>query len=439
MRKRLLAAAVSVLMLCSCSMSMSVADMLEPPRMTEQQSAIYDALETAIGTDSFKLKYPRSGKNLSACTLQDLDGDGKEEAVVFYELESGGSTATWISILTQQDGGWKSVKQISGEAGEIDRLDFASILGKTKTVLVGWTATGEENSTCVFYSYEDGQMQRYDSGYLYHEMLIEDIDSDGHDEIVLCTLDDSRSSQMQLLHEQNGRIERTSVLNLPSRLTGYMQVISGKLAEGLPTIFADITLSNGGFYTVLAAVNTTGVTPVLEKIDEDDIGLYAELSRVASTAYCTDINGDGLVDIPVISPLPGYDEEEEDTLWLTSYISIINGQQTTVRRMVVNEALGYSFSLPDSWSGEVTVRKRSESNEWRFILYNGDLTDDASAEIVRIRAVSSSDYQDKFETAVYKTVATKGIYEYQISVPEEQAAGYELTVEEASALFSLLK
>jgi len=146
MRKRLLAAAVSVLMLCSCSMSMSVADMLEPPRMTEQQSAIYDALETAIGTDSFKLKYPRSGKNLSACTLQDLDGDGKEEAVVFYELESGGSTATWISILTQQDGGWKSVKQISGEAGEIDRLDFASILGKTKTVLVGWTATGEENS-----------------------------------------------------------------------------------------------------------------------------------------------------------------------------------------------------------------------------------------------------------------------------------------------------
>jgi len=110
-----------------------------------------------------------------------------------------------------------------------------------------------------------------------------------------------------------------------------------------------------------------------------------------------------------------------------------------VRRMVVNEALGYSFSLPDSWSGEVTVRKRSESNEWRFILYNGDLTDDASAEIVRIRAVSSSDYQDKFETAVYKTVATKGIYEYQISVPEEQAAGYELTVEEASALFSLLK
>ncbi|MEG1850308.1 MAG: hypothetical protein RR197_07085, partial [Oscillospiraceae bacterium] len=58
---------------CSVPLGMGMDDLLSPPRLTAEQSAIYDALERAIGTNAFKFKYPRRGAFLSACILRDLD------------------------------------------------------------------------------------------------------------------------------------------------------------------------------------------------------------------------------------------------------------------------------------------------------------------------------------------------------------------------------
>ena len=68
---RIIAVLLAMVMLCSCSgqLQFGVNELLIPPRLTEEQSAIYDAIELAVGTDAFKLKYPRRGTNLSACVF----------------------------------------------------------------------------------------------------------------------------------------------------------------------------------------------------------------------------------------------------------------------------------------------------------------------------------------------------------------------------------
>lgn len=439
MLERIAAACLAAVLLCSCGMQMNAADLLQPPRLTAEQSAIYDALESAIGTSSFKLKYPRSGPNLSACTLRDLDGDGQKEAIAFYELSSGGASSTWISVLAKQEGAWKSVKQIAGEAGEIDRLEFASILGEQDSIVVGWAAAGEENSTCIFYHYSGGQLEKYKTDFSYSEMLIDDVDGDGLEEVVLCTRGGTRSATMALLHESGGRIVRTSSFDMPSRLTGYVQLVSGQLAGGLRAVFADVTLSNGNTSTVIAQVGRSPARTVLQELQSEELGIYESFERSASSALCRDVNGDGLIDVPTALPLPGYeDADEEDTLWLVTYKSILGGSLTDVQRLVINEAGGYSFTFPERWGDGVTVRRRSDNGEWSFVLYTGVLNDASAAELLRIRVISPSDYQDKFETAEYTTIASKGIYEYQISVPQDAPAAYAVTREEAASLFSLL-
>ena len=49
--RRVAAMLLAVLMLSGCSVQRGVEELLSPPRLTTEQSAIYDALESALGTD----------------------------------------------------------------------------------------------------------------------------------------------------------------------------------------------------------------------------------------------------------------------------------------------------------------------------------------------------------------------------------------------------
>jgi len=432
-----LAILLAALVMSGCSVNLDAGSLLEPPRLTQQQSAVYDALEAAIGTDAFKLKYPRSGSNLAACTLRDLDGDGVEEAIAFYELTTGSVTSTWIGVLVQQGGGWRCVRQIPGEEGEIDRLEFVDILGGASSILVGWTSSAATKSTCMFYFYEDGQVEKYKTNFSYHDLLIADVDADGHEEVILCTRG-ANGGSMALLHESGGRIVRTSKVDLDGGIAGFEQLAAGELADGLRAVFADVLLADGSSETVIAVVIGAETRTVLQPLGEHELGIYADTQRPAGQAVCADVNGDGLVDLPVCVPLAGYTEQDEDVVWLTTYQSVLEGKLVPVARFVTNTASGYRFRFPQAWDEAVTVRSYPVNGEWRFILYGGDLGDAAAAELLRIRVLAPSDYRDKLETAEYRTVATKGAYEYQICVPKEEIARYSITFEQAENGFSLL-
>lgn len=70
--------------LSGCSgFSSSTADLMRPPRLTPEQSAINEALTAAALTQTYTLKYPKSGEYRSAFVFHDIDGDGVEEAIAF--------------------------------------------------------------------------------------------------------------------------------------------------------------------------------------------------------------------------------------------------------------------------------------------------------------------------------------------------------------------
>ena len=81
--KALFGAVIVSVALSSCSAA-SVEELLSPPRLDEEQTAIYEALRTAAG-GSVSLKYPKSGQYRSAFVVENIDDEPTNEAIVFYE------------------------------------------------------------------------------------------------------------------------------------------------------------------------------------------------------------------------------------------------------------------------------------------------------------------------------------------------------------------
>lgn len=422
------------LILSSCTFSISAEDLLSPPKMSAEQEQIHQALELAVGTASFKFKYPIRGEYLSAVILHDIDFDGIDEAFAFYELENNNSVSTWISFLVYKDGNWRSVREIPAVSSDIDMVSFERITDSNREdIIVGWSLAGEDYSSCCIYSFDGNDAERLHEIELpYSEMLIENVDDNELREIVLTTKTNTRS-QMRLVKFRAGKIVTVGLITMPERIKEYKKLSFGSFTENMKCIFADVLLSSGELETKLVLVENSTISD----INPEDIGVYESFRRLNSPFLCQDVNYDGLVDIPVTVPMPQYEDvPAKEAIYRTKYVSVQNGELVTVMNLVANEEDGYSFMIPESWADTVTIKKQSDTGEWRFYIYNGE---EAVAEILRINSVNSNEYQDKLQTHDYKLLSEVGAKKYVCYIPSENYPGYTLTFQEVAERFKIMQ
>lgn len=89
-----------------------------------------DALSAVSGENDIKYKYPQNGQYRSSFIFYDIDSDGSEEALVFYQSASKGDS-TWINILDRsEEGKWISVCETPAPdtTANIDFVSFEHLL-----------------------------------------------------------------------------------------------------------------------------------------------------------------------------------------------------------------------------------------------------------------------------------------------------------------------
>ena len=157
---RLLLTGCLLLLLSGCTFGATVDALLTPPHLRGEQEQIYQALENAVG-NRITLQYPRSGDHLSAVMISDLDGDGQDEAAVFYRKESSLSTenALRLNLLDQADGTWMSVCDLPAEGAEVDR-GFTADIGGRQRLIIGYSQVDQSDKALVVYNYEGGTLAK---------------------------------------------------------------------------------------------------------------------------------------------------------------------------------------------------------------------------------------------------------------------------------------
>lgn len=433
-------AAFLTVQLPSCAFSGNVETMLSPPRLTVEQENIYRALQAAVGS-SVSLKYPKSGERLSAFTVEDLDGDGQDEAIVFYESSRSteDENRLRLGLLAQEDGTWRAMAEYPTAGAEVERIDIEQLgTNSRKNLVIRYSVVDGANRTAEVLHYDDKALTRTLS-LPYSRMSVTDLDGDGTRELLVLsgsTTSATASATVYALDEKGSYLQTTA--QLPETVTeissiGYGTVPALYGTGQIPAIFVDGSSGATTAQTVVLSYADSALTLVYT----DSPDRFPNTSRPAGL-LTADLNGDGEPEIPVQTVFYGYANAEDGSpLSMTNWYVCRGGVLMLEYSSYYAVQEGYVFLLPKRWERRVTAVPEDE--EIVFYEYDPDTQkEDGSpvlrAPLLRLRTVTDPVQADNLQENGYLLIQKRG-GSYYLANAESGSAS--LTLTQSELLFAM--
>jgi len=381
------------LTLSGCSYGQTGIDsMLKPPKLSDQQNEIYMALQASVGKD-ITLKYPRTGDFTSAFLIANIDEEQTQEAVVFYEsADTVNATMNLrINVLDQTDDGWVSVYDAGVSAADVDKVNFVQSNGNTFLV-IGFDS-GNSEKLVVVYRYEDGRLEETAQRITCLDYVACNLNQDSYTELFVISLDVKSGRRMVQAYQisSQGSARPMGRADMDPNVSSYRNIVIGNLEDGRQAVYLD-GLSGTNRYTTEVLVYDDGNIQNLLYSPIEEQSYINETAR-SDAVFSADIDADGIVEIPTRVAANGYEnaaphEQEYFTRWNVCTKSGLRVKKTSY----VAYTLGFLFTLPDEWIGEVTPVFSSADSELTFYRYDGGM--EPTARLLSIRVFKSSEFRE---------------------------------------------
>ncbi|WP_411677265.1 FG-GAP repeat domain-containing protein [Caproicibacter sp.] len=345
--------------LSGCSfVGLDAQSLMHAPKPTgENEADIQNLLESTAG-GKMTLKYPSAGDYRSAIIKHDIYGNRNDEAIAFYQ-KGDDTSGINIMFMRRTNGTWESMGTFNNPASKVDRVCFGDLDGDGKDeVVVGWgSSLNNTGDICVYYN-KNGQMQELKLSQSYTEMAVMDFDGDGRDEIFTASVSvGDQPASAQLLRVKDGSIEQMGSAPLDSGVTKYVSVLTGLINAKQVGIVLDGTKSADTMVTELLYWDKK--TGTLRSPFYDPKTKTAKSTERNTSVVSKDINGDRIIEVPMVTLMPGYSgKTSDDSAYLTSWFRYDTDTSTLFRvmSMFINYSDGYWFSIPDMWRGKTTAK-----------------------------------------------------------------------------------
>ena len=347
---------------CSFPMTenMQVEELLRAPRLSGDYGALQNALNDWLG-ESAQLKYPMQGDLLSPFLLQDLDGDGEQDAAVLYTTAQ--SSNVCIAFLQRdEENRWKVCQSIEGLADTVDNVRLAQLQdGSSMQMVVGYLAA-QGDSYLAVYSYENGQVSAI-LEQSYEQYLVEDITGGGNQDLILMSTLEDGGVQIELLTvDRDGSFQQVAVMGLSAdKFSGCASVAAGLGADGKHYLVLDgwTGISGNNLATVLLRFDEESQ----QMIPADQIStseLYNASLRNVPNLVSRDLDGDGTVEIPTQPDEAGLlnmsQSRRMDFIVWMDYTAAAPEKSFGL----LDEETGCYIALPIEWEGNLMLTDSAE-------------------------------------------------------------------------------
>lgn len=410
-------AAVLCLALCGCDIfATNTAELLSPPELSGDIAPIAAAIAKSAGGE-YTLKYPSNGNFRSAVVQNDIDGDGRLEAFAFYsmkEKENGTDTVNmYISVISFSGGEWVFADKQKMVAGGVERIDFCDLDGDgISEVLVGWEIYGTSEMQLAVYSFKGGKLTQR-TLQKYSRFICCDLNDDGLSEILIIRLSPAEQINTAGVYQlTEGGVTELYSCELDRTAQSVDEPIVSHLSSGRPAVYIDEIKGVGAVTEVLFIEKNQLVNPLMNGESRETLATLRSAEIGAK-----DINGDGIIEIPVQENVPSITKSElNEKLYLTNWCSYNGEALTNQMTAMINNSDGYYYILSQKWAGQIAVLKDTDKRLREIYLYDSE-TSTAGEMLVSFMTVSRTDWENgKYEDSGYEKIAQNEISVYLCKV-----------------------
>lgn len=449
MRKKLLAAitlllAVSVLFSgCGAFSFNSAENLVRPPKLSGDDGALQAAFETAVSEKGeYILKYPSDGEYRSAYVRYDCDADGADEAFVFYSLKAE-AMSVYMVMLDYANGVWSAVGEVPGEGSDVYSVEFCDLNNDgIAEVLVGWSSLDAKSNKklAVYCSYKNSQNLNYRVLAIesYTSMDTVDLDNDGEMEILLALISstsDTYTTEARLL-----KMTDHAPSDFQMNPVGQVSLYSETTAI---TAITSCEQNRKNYVYIDEAAGDTYLTEILYWDQEKNTlaaPLQVDMLSIAScptsrsvALNCTDINDDGVPEIPATALIPDSNVVKKltpdtdvpvqaENVYIIHWKQYENGQFRTVSSFISNRYDHFKIRYDEKRMADWSVMIYPDSHLTQFFGLRKTETPEQADESVLLFSIHAVALDETVSIGAYLMTGDEYKYTYEIT-PEGEKAG----------------
>lgn len=345
-------------LLSGCMMTASVEELYALPQLPVEYQAL-DAKIEAILASGAETTSPTSGANLQSVQMEDLDGDGVQEAVAFFR-NNNDERPLKIYIFRVLGETYEQAAVIEGSGTSIHTIRYLDMNGDgVKEILVSWRAGAQVQAMAVYGLDGLQPVALMSTAYARYEPV--DLNGDDLLELVVLRGDESETGgSLADYYEWDGA---GLVLRSSARLSvtvGELQWMqSGTLENGETAVF--VTGRVAGVEETSRAVTDILVCregEISNIMLSQSTGVSTQIARFLNIQPA-DIDGNGVTEIPMPAALLAAEGEEK---WKIYWLSV--AADGTVNQCAItyhNLTDSWYLVIPESWDGHFTVEQKNTS------------------------------------------------------------------------------
>lgn len=333
-----------------------------PVKYTELNSLINEIL--AGGAE---YAAPTAGTNIQAVQLVDLDGDRQQEAVAFFR-EPTAEKPLKIYVFTASGDSYSQTALVEGSGTGIYSIVYNDLDNDGRQeLIVGWRVTAEQQVLEV-YKYQPGG---YESLVRTNcvKYITADMEQDGRQElIVLRANEEGEGIADYYSWHEDGRLASQPPARISvtmAELSQQGQVSSGMLMGGVPALFVTgIT----GVPLAITDILTVRNGELSNIVLSEAFGVSTEIA-IFSTLYPTDINNDGVTEVPRPVQQMQQAGAHQAVAWY-QYDMEGDAAECVWTYHVVED--GWYLQMPEAWREEVYAERTTATDEASLTFYIRD-------------------------------------------------------------------